>query len=106
MVDWQKFAFVDQPYLREGGIITNMDIYGMPSSATSLEAVRRLKEKGGDKKAKETATASKKELNNNTKAKETAKRVTLGSYLLKKIEQSGAAAISTLCPSPNYTLYL
>ena len=67
MVDWQKSVFVDQPDQREGGRIANRDIYGMQSSATSLEVVKRLKEKGDDKKAKDTAAASKKELNNNTK---------------------------------------
>jgi hypothetical protein len=71
----------------------------MPSSVAGHEVVRRLKEKGDEKRAKESATASKKELNNNTKAKETAERVTRrgpGSNLLKKIEQFGAAAINTM----------
>ena len=58
--------------------------------------MRKLKEKDEDKKAKETATVSKKELNNNKKAKETAERVTLGSNLLKKIEQFGTATINTI----------
>jgi len=57
--------------------------------------MRRLKEKDNDKKAKETEAASKKELNNNKKGKETAERVTLGSDLLKKIEQFAAAIINT-----------
>jgi hypothetical protein len=99
MVDWHKYAFADQPDLREGGKITNRDIYGMPSSVAGNEAARRLKKKGDEKRAKESATASKKELNNNTKAKETAERVTRrgpGSDLLKKIEQLGAAAINTM----------
>jgi hypothetical protein len=58
--------------------------------------VRRLKEKGDHKKAKKSASASRKELNNNTKAKETVERVTLSSSLLKKIEQFAAAAINTM----------
>ncbi len=58
--------------------------------------MRRLKDKEDDKKAKETAAASKKEETNDKKAKDTAERVTLGSDLLKKIEQFGAAVINTM----------
>jgi hypothetical protein len=104
IVGWQKSVVVGQPAPREGGKITSRDIFGMPCSATSLEAVRRLKEKDDDKKAKETAVPLKKELNNNKKAKETAKQVTLGSYLLKKIEQLSAAAINTLSTTQLHAL--
>jgi hypothetical protein len=104
MVDWQKSVFAEQPAPREGGRITSRDIFGMPGSATGPEAVRRLKEKDDKQKAKETAAASKKEMNNNKKAKETAERVTLGSDLLKKIEQFGAATIITMSTTQLHAL--